>query len=521
MKLSFFHVPGLILCILLLLPTDSVAQKDHLLIKSECNSWRGNVIADDTEALCFSCKGVIQKVYIDSVHSILYALVRDSKRGKLRKTGNLVAYDFKQDRELWSAPFDFRGDQFFLADTLPVKSGKYYTECLDRNSGANVWRAESIQTELVTNRGIGFGKNNQFLVGLDLRTGKEIWRKHASFVDMEILEIHGDTAAMFLSGGLNYVNLNTGEGFKIKANTLEKSRVLAGGGGAVVAGVLLGGIIGGVVAGVAVSFINTSPGSATQRSDNSLTDMYMHEEGMLFTSKKAFLNVDYNGEIIWSVPVEKAIGPIRKVFVVDDAAYMLSKGMINTENGPSYSDAVLYRMNLDGTGTILGVQLNIGKREYVQDFIVKDTTIVVALNNKLVEIRLDNLGTIQEQSFGRANQNAGFGAILNPPAILFTDSIFEMAAEKHPNDFFVANKGGMKIRFSEELVPVEVIRQPNYFALNQKLSGQRMLVTNGTDVYLIDAAGKKLSDISFSPQMQYTGGLVFDYVDNRILGIKL
>ena len=521
MRLFSFHIRGVILCILILSSTVILAQESPLLIKSKCESWRGNEIGDGADALCFSCKGVIQEVYIDSVYSILYAVIRDSKKGKLRDTGNLVAYDFNQKGELWNIRFDFRDDQFFLADSLPVKSSKFYSLGLDRNSGAQLWKADS-KIDLVTKGGVGLAKGYKAVVAIDLQNGKELWRKPAATLDeIGSFEIHGDTAAIFLSTGLNYVNLNTGDGFKIRANTLEKSYGMGGGGGAIVAGVLLGGIIGGAIMGIAVTIVNTPTGSATQRSDNSLTDMYMHDKGILFTSRNTFYNVDYTGGIIWSVPVEKAIGPTRKVFVVDDAAFMLSKGVFYTENGPSYSDAVLYRMNMDGTGPIRGIQVNTDNREYVQDFLVKDSTIVIVLNNKMVEIRLDDLRTIQDQSFGQANQNAGFGAILNPPAILFSDSKFIMASEKHPYDFFVANKGGMKIRFSDELVPVEVIRQPNYFALTQKISQQRMFITNGTDTYLIDKAGKKSSDLSFSPQMQYIGGLVFDYHDNRILGLKL
>ena len=501
------------------MPSLVEAQKSTFLTKSVCDSWRGNKIGVNRDAICLISEGAIQQVYVDSTCSIIYVLVRDGKKGKLKRNGNVVAYDFHEDRELWSYPFDFKDDHFFLADTLPIRSGKYYTECLSRHSGDVLWRVERMQTELVTGRGIGLGKNHQFLVGLDLSNGKEIWRKHTSD-EIDALEIHDDTAAVFLSGGLNYRNLNTGEGFKVKANTLEKYWMLGGGGVSIAAGVVLGGLIGGAFIAVIVTSANGPSGSADHRSDNSLTDVYMHDKGILFTSKKQFFNVDYNGEIIWSVPIEKAIGPSRKVFAVDDAAFVISKGMINSESGPVYRDAVLYRMNLDGSGSILGVQLNTERREYIQDFIVKDSTVVVALNNKLIEVSLHNLGTIKEQSFGNTTQNAGFGTILNPPAILYKDSRFEMASEKNPDDFFVSNKGGMKIRFSDELTPVEVIRQANYFVLSKKVTAKKMFVTNGTDVYLINTAGEKLSEFSFSPQMQYIGGRVFDYDDNRVVGIK-
>ncbi|NEN24487.1 PQQ-binding-like beta-propeller repeat protein [Cryomorpha ignava] len=517
MKLSLIK---LLLFVLILLPLEMWAQESPMLLRSECNSWRGTEITAGTESLCFSATGVVQEIHVDSSHAILYALIRESKRGNLKRDGHVVAYDLGQSRELWTIPFDFIRDQFFLVDSLPVITGRDETFCVNRQSGVELWRV-NFEIGLVTKRGVGLGKDFNVLLGLDLRNGKELWRKSGKFDEIESFEIHGDTAAVFLRKGLNFLDLQTGAGFVVEAKTLEGANAASGAGiGAAAAFGALGGLVGGLLLGVAVIVVSADAGPANQRADNSLTSIYIYEEHVFFTSKTELYKVNLNGDVVWKEPVEKAIGSARKVFVVNDAVYLISKGVLSTPNGPIYSDAVLHKMNVDGRGSILGVQLNTGNREYVEDFLIKDSTIVIALKNKLVEIRLDDLSTMQEESFGRSNQHAGFGAILNPPAILFSDSTFVMAAEKYPGDFFVANTGGMKIRFSEGLAPVEAIREKNYFAIRQKVNGNDMFITNGTDVYLVDSKGERLSDFSFTTGMKYVGGKVHDFEDNRIFVVE-
>ena len=517
MKLSFLN---LFISVLILLPAGVYAQKGPMLVKSECNSWRGTEITPDVESMCISATRVVQGVYVDSTNSILYALLRDSKKGALIRTGYLVAYNLSDNRELWTSPFDFIRDQFFLVDTLPVISGKENSSCLDRQSGVELWRAQ-VEIGVITKYGVGLGKAYNVIVGLDLRNGKELWRKSGRFDNVASFEIHGDTAALFLKNGLNFVDLQTGGGFTVEAKTFEGTNggVGVSTGGAVAIGVL-GALVTGLVFGVAVIVVPAYGYGANQRADNSLTQISLHDEHAYFSSKDEFYKVSLKGEIVWKQPIEKAIGVSRKVFVANDAAYLISKGVVSTANGPIYSDAVLYKMNVDGTGLIRGVQLNTGNREYVQDFLIKDSTIVIAMNNKLLEIRLDDLSTLREESFGDSNQNAGFGSILNPPAILFADSAFVMAAEKYPGDFFVENTGGMKIRFSEELTPVEAIREKNYFGIREKIGDKGMFITNGSDVYLVDSKGERLSDFSFSAGMKYVDGKVFDFDGERIVMIS-
>ena len=493
-----------------------------MLVKWECTAWRGIEMKVGGEAICFSATGVVQEVYVDSTHSVLYALLRDSKRGNLKHTGYLVAYDLNRDRQLWSKPFHFTRDRFFLSDTVPVmvKYGSSYG--LDRYSGEEVWERQ-FEIDLVTKRGVGLGKEyTKEVVGVNLQDGKDLWRKTGQFDDIESFEIHGDTAAVFLRKGLNFLDLQTGQGFRVEAKTLEAGNGFGGANiGAAVAAGIVGGLIGGLVVGVAVVYIPIYTGDANQRADNSLTDIYRYDDDIFFTSKSEIYKVNLQGEIVWQEPIAKAIGFSRKVFVAHDAVFLISKGVLPTSNGPLYSDAVLYRKNVDGTGPILGMQLNTGAREYVKDFLIKDSTIIVALNNKLRELRLDDLTTVREVSFGDVNQHAGFGAILNPPAILLTDSVFESAQEKYPGDFYVENIGGMKIRFSEELAPVEAIREKNYFSILEKTDGGRMFITNGQDVYLVDSAHKKVKDVSFTPDMKKVGTRIFDFDDDRILMMNL
>lgn len=526
MKLTFIRIPKsfLVVFCVLLLANGLIAQDAPLLVKAECKEWRGKTVAGDVAATCFSGKGKIQAVYADTLHTILYALVRDMKNGKLRKTGSLVAYDFGGSRELWNTPFDYSKEQFFLADSIPIISQDFGSRSLDRKTGTVIWKILA-HVGMTTANGVGVAQpyaNRLSLSGIDLRNGKEIWNQPARFDDIESFEIHGDTCAIFLSKGLHYINLDTGLGFYIKAKTSENKRAYnPNTAGAIMLGGMLGGVIGGLIFGVAFTYIPPSSAKSAQRSANSLTDMYMNDEGIFFSSYNDFYKVSFTGDVIWKIAAGDGGSYIRKVFLMDNNIYVLTKGMVNSESGPVYSDAVLFRVDKDTEGSFQSIQLNTGKREYVQDFLVQDSTVMVAMNNRLQEISLADLSVKKERVFGDVNQNSGFGDILNPPAIIYTDSVFKMDSELHPNDFFVENSNGMKIRFSSDLEPVEVIREEDYFTVLRNLGGGRKLVTNGTDDYLIDADGKKVLELAFSANVKVLGEWIFDFEEVKVIGVRL
>lgn len=489
--------------------------------KVDCKIWHGQPISGIQGFECISTDGQIKAIYPDSANAIIYILVQNMKRDKIQRSGFLVAFNLRRHMEMWNTPFDFIEERFFLADSIPVISGENNARGLKRANGTVAWTLQG-SIGMVTASGVGVAKLEEgweeTVLGIDLHNGKEIWRKHADFEDIKTFEIHGDTAVVFLRGGLNYINLNTGKGFYVEAKTLEKYRTFraANSGGAAAAG-MLGGLVGGLIFGVVMASVPASSGRIKQRSANSFNDVYLDKTGLYFTSKKRFYKVSYSGEVIWQRPVDKSIGPIRKIFVVGSKAFMISKGMVVIEDMKRFSDAELFQINRNGSGVLRQVHLNTAKRSYVQDFLVKDSSIVVALNNRLVEIELDDLSTIREKLFGRASQNSGFGDILNPPAIVYTDSLFEMESDKHPDDFFVANRNGMKIRFSADLEPAEVIRENDYFQILRELNRDRLLVSNGDDVFLINADGQKVINQPFSSAVKYNGGRLFDFGGNKLI----
>lgn len=503
-----------------LLSSPLMAQQQYLQ-PVKCTTWKDRPITTDIDCRCVAVGGSVEAVYVDTLHAIAYTLVRAVKRDRALAVGFVAGYDLKAGKQMWFRPFNFIDDKFFLADTLPVWSNEHITEGLSRHDGTVRWSAQ-MSVGLVTDAGIGVVKIpagfKYDVAGVDLRNGEIRWRKSAGLEDIESLELLGDTAIIFLRKGLNYINLNTGLGFYIEAKTLEKYNnfaVSSVNGGALAAGVAAG-VLGGLIFGVVVVAIPVSYVGG-RRSANSLTDVYTDATGIYFTSMKALYKVNYQGEVIWEKPLDKSIGPIRKIFGQDDDIFLISEGMMVVNDIRTFSESTLYRGAKDGRGELESRQINIVKREYVRDFLVQDSTIVVALNNRLIEVDLSDLSTVQEKGFGQANQDAGFGDILNPPAILPTDSGFVYYSRVNPDDFFVANKNGMKIRFSPALEPVEVIREKNYFSVLKELPGDRSLISNGSDAYLIDRNGKKVRDEVFTPHVDCVGNWLFDFDGNRIL----
>lgn len=483
--------------------------------------WRGTELSPQHEYFSLSSNVNFYQLYPDTMNSVIYLVAGVEKKGKRHRYGTVIAYDLNKNSRLWQVPIDFNREQFFMASGRPVITSNNHSSGLDPATGETVWTSQA-EIGFVTNSGVGVARpawESNTIVGIDLASGEEIWKTSIRYGDISSLQIHGDTAATFLYKGLNYLNLNSGKHWQIEAKTYGGPPASMANPGLAILGSFGGGLLGGLIFGVAVAYI---PGKATvpQRVASNFSNVLITDKAIYFSSESNLYKTSHSGTLEWTADLEKKIGPVHKIFKAGDAVYLVSRGKEITINGPVFHHVVLHQIDTMGQKPIRSRRLDIDTQEYLQDFLIKDSTLVLALNSKIIELDQDSLEVVQEKSFADSNTKVGFGQIMNPPAILFQDEKFVSGSELYPNSYFVENPAGMKIRFSNELEPKAVIRAKDYFFIKNRY-GQNLLISNGTDAVLINSEGKKITDLNFSTRASRYGDWFIDYEQGAVLGVKL
>lgn len=493
------------------------AQPLFRLSISECTFWENHSLDSLPGAQCFALNAPVAALELDSVNRILYLVLDDPRQGNRTDEGELRAYDLNGYSLLWKRPFETDEDYFFLFDTIPVVSRKELSLRLDRRNGNELW---SVKYALLKNTGsgnaLGYSKFNRMLAGFNLRSGEQIWRKRLDQSNVPSVQMYDDSIAMYFSDGLNYLNLSTGEGFLFRAKTLENKPWNVAVGGTVAVGVFLGGIIGGIIALPLSRTFSNPAGAVSSLTANKLTDIALNDTSIFFPSHDYFYALSHKGKLQWKIPLPGGLVGVRKVFIKDDAVFMINKGEASGPNGQFYSDPSLFKLNLNPVGLMQSIPLNRVEKEYVEDFYLRDSTIVVSLNNSIREVRYSDLAVVKERSFGKQRHNVGLDYILNPPAILRTDSLFQLSTVVCPDAIFVENSNGLKIQFSEDFEPVKVYQEKDYFEIAGHID-PNILISNGETKVLLDEKYQRVLSIDFTAQVKYSDGVFYDFSGDNVL----
>jgi outer membrane protein assembly factor BamB len=388
---------------------------------------------------------------------IVYAIVREDKMGKPSKKGHLVAYSLQTEKEIWKVEFNQKMATLAFHGAMPILICENYSEAFSPTSGTTVWRQPMQIRRIVPNAGIaiaghhdpGIGRLN----GFDIETGETKWKFGSKLLrSFDNLAVFGDTVVTIVWPDFHQVDLRTGEGFSVELKGHHQGNVT----GTVLFGLLFG------VVGAMVYYGVTSPGiKMTVGSD--LDRMLLYKGITYDASTTEITAIGSQGKILWSFGNSRGFVGIPKIFVHDDVIYALFPGILSTQDGYIQGHAVIIKIDPFNGKELDIAWLSDAKTQFVTDFAVNGDTMLVAMNNKMLSLNINNLQTITSKQFGDVNFGSGLDRIVQPPYYVLSGNEIIKESETQLEKLYIQNTSGMKIEISKDFEPVGVVPKSRFF----------------------------------------------------------
>lgn len=204
-------------------PIEPVSYKP-LAVSQSLESIGRNTSTDmEIIAKVFELPEHIKEVHLDSINGYLLFQLRGTNNNGTywNSTGSMVQYDVPHQKSLWSRNINYSNSYLFQIQSLLLLNKANSSECLDPQTGHVLWekKAQIVLTDSASQIGVGIRENTEFanttcVYGIDLRSGKELWKRYVPFEQGKkpIVSID-DSTIMLISSGLHELNIKTGEGW--------------------------------------------------------------------------------------------------------------------------------------------------------------------------------------------------------------------------------------------------------------------------------------------------------------------
>lgn len=432
----------------------------QILVKSSASTsgkhWKHADQMPD-KALFFRTEGQLMQVGMAPDTEIVYAIVREDRMGKPSKKGSLVAYSLQTEQEIWKVDFNQKFATLTFHGSMPILICEEYSEAFSPTSGATVWRQMMPIKRILPNAGIaiaaqrlvGVGK----VMGFDLETGEKKWMYESELLkNMNNFSVSGDTVITFVWPDFHQIDIRSGESFSTGLQSQFHGEP---------DGIFFAALMFGAVGALIYSGLSGSANYVTVGSDLQSTIVY---NGITYdASSTSIIAIHPRDGVLWSFGNSRGFLGIPKILAHNDAIYALFPGVVNTINGFVQGHAVVVKID-PASGKELNIEwLSDAKSQVVTDFVVNGDTLMVAMNNKIVSLHMNDLKTIASKQFGDVNFGSGLDRIVQPPYYVLSGKEIIKESETQLEKLYIQNTSGMKIEISKDFEPVGVVPKSRFF----------------------------------------------------------
>jgi len=387
--------------LVLLISITAFGQKSEFQVLNEQKILGKNLISgSDIKGQEFVFPDRIHEFFMDATTNLLTVQLRGLSKNRkwLNNTGNILQYDIKNEKLLWSKKMAYQTSKLQQVSKTMIYTVGNKSYCLDVNTGNNLWETKNniYFLDPINNVGIGYkyrslkGLTNE-LEGIDLFSGDIIW-------NMELNREYGwndafhinDSTLIVVAAGLHAININTGGGWDYTATTAEKD--YSGMVAANVAGLALGILTGTFV-------VTTGYDLVRDLVSNTLID----DEFIYFASKEEIVKIDkQSGDIVWEHSLPKGMASKSSLLMDDRVVYMINNGYAFAGNSQVNFGKVFIAAFDRQTGKQKYLSLIDVKNDPVLSSQLSDNTIYLIHKNKIVKFN-EETGEITEKIFPKNN----------------------------------------------------------------------------------------------------------------------
>ena len=493
-------------------------QSPDYIVDISNKSWKGKSIGNNSTRSIKTSKPILD-VEIDTIHDVLYLILDNLRRGKPLKEGVVLAYDLNANSTIWTKEFKFSDETFRLLDTIPSLSEESdFTRVFNWKDGKFIRESEGSIVFLANDGKTGVANLKteayKWIVGVDMLSGRLVWDyKTLGELDGNNMYLMSDTSLTFITRGVTHLNIKDGMGFYKDVKTALPFS------GSIISGVIIGGFIGGAIGGAFFGAFAAGSGRAEILVGNQHKNWIIDSTGIYIASQKELIKLDFRGNTIWENPMPqktKTVG-FSKLFFRDDHLFMVNDGKeFNPNSGTVYGPMFVAKMD-SKTGDIKAyLDIKTEKREYMNDYLIKENSLLFALNERMLEVDDSTFTVLNERIFDTGSTNLGLRNIVNPPYYFEYESGFYNPLDDKPNTLYIENSTGMKIEFSEDYELKSVVKKNDFYKVKLEV-GDCELITNETDSYLINSKGKRLNELVYTLSARIIKGYFIDFEDRELI----
>jgi hypothetical protein len=503
----------------LLITLTGFSQKNQIQVLSNENIL-GKSLVDSSiiKGFDYVFSDRIHETFLDTTTGFLTAQLRGlSKNGKwLNNTGNIVQYDIKNQKVLWSKKIAYQSSnlQQFSKTMIYTVANKSY--CLDINTGNELWEVKNniYFVDPIDNIGIGYkfknstGYSNE-LEGIGLKNGNVVWKRDLNReYGWNDVFYTNDSTLIVVAAGLHAINIKTGKGWDYNTITGKKDYT-----GTAAANTL--GVAAGLLTGTFV--MSTGHNLVGDLVSNTITDSF----NIYFASKEQLVKIDkQSGEIIWKFPFSNDLASKSSIFMNDSIIFMINKGM-----------AFMGYRQLDfGTPFFAAFERKSGKQIFfslintkddpILSYQIQNREIFLAFKNRIAKYSMETGNMITEKDFPKDN----FGEIK-----YFVG-----------NQVFITNQNGdlMSLPQSDSTKVFVFTSQSKILSIDSELNISKTIEYDDLSIYylrtkdfkfiakdkktlIVNNAGKRIAEIDATSNAFMISNTLYDIQDKSFITIDL
>ncbi|MBT8229850.1 MAG: PQQ-binding-like beta-propeller repeat protein [Bacteroidia bacterium] len=294
---------------LISVPTESKSQDFLVPEITQLEVGSNNITGNPVNAKRYTFERAVTFVHVDTVRNFMSLHLRKKlkRENTYRLKGHLLQFDLNKDKIEWYKEIDFGKNYIQYHDNVIVRKRPYKLIGTDLYSGELLWERKNDLVFVFPEQDVGIGYNMKRLKdagidlqGFNLNSGELLWERKIPSKRgwREFLRLD-DNTALISASGLHAVNQATGEGWSHE-ETVGKNKF---------------------------NFI-WGNNNVYNVCSNILVDSV--DQHLYFASSTNISLYDYEGNIIWSQPLNNDESSKSGLIEKDNSIILVSLGMTNS-----------------------------------------------------------------------------------------------------------------------------------------------------------------------------------------------
>jgi len=460
----------------------------------------------------------IYDVSLDTTSGNLILLLRGVSRNGKRYTskGKLVVLNPSQHRVNWSTDLNFNISSVYRIGNKLFLDEYNKTYLLDIETGNRLWSTGNMIFYADDHDDIGLCyakdyslKATNLLRGIDMRTGKEIWKRKIKRNNGwdDLLKLN-DSTYLIIASGLYSLNLFNGSGWDYNSSTRIDDY----------SGMILTDVAGAAL-GVFTGMYFYSTGHKTI--NGIYSNVVFDSTSCYFVSKNSVARINkLTGQVQWSFGLGKEIASKSKIFLRDSVLYVLNLGYAN-KNGKPVGIGVAYfsGFNKNTGAKIFFKFLSAGHHPINYSIVFKDN-ILALYNNRIVKYRICD-GAILKQNAFVDSEYGNFSMVLGKRIFISkNDSSLIPISQSDSGAIFVYTEKNKIVKFDSVFKITDTVSFKELYFEKVKKDGYT-IIGKDKKVFLLNTDYKKVANLNLDGKIFIMGNKLYATKEKSIVEIDL